>query len=223
MKNQSKNEYMSNYQDFTAEENPRALGDLMDHSAVRRGKTVRVSGDSDVVRLALEHAAVCLSVGAPWLGLASVRSRVLVVGPDRKKLREDLTEAAHKIEQTREFPGAYSPADAHKLTPQAGSLLIGQATSWSEVEKALADAGGSRVVDCIILSGLDSKEIKLAGQWCKSNSVALVADSGFCDATVKLRSRTDGLLDVTISAGVTPVAFCARCTSSDIYRDEPEQ
>ena len=221
MKNQVKKEYMSNYQDFTALENPRGLGDLVDHSTVRRGKTVRVSGDSDVVRLALEHMAVCLSVGADWLGLASVRSRVLVVGPDREQLRDRLKEAVHKIGQTREYPGAYSPADAHKLTPQPGDLFIGQATTWSEVEKAITDAGG-RAVDCIILCGLDSKQVKAAAEWCKVHRIALVSNSGWSDCTVKFRQRSDGLLDCTISAGGTPVAFCVRCTGSDIYRDEPE-
>jgi len=223
MKNQVKKEYMSNYQDFTALENPRGLGDLVDHSTVRRGKTVRVSGDSDVVRLALEHMAVCLSVGADWLGLASVRSRVLVVGPDREQLRDRLKEAVHKIGQTREYPGAYSPADAHKLTPQPGDLFIGQATTWGEVAQAITAAGGPRTVDAIILIGLDAKETKLAATWCRENSVALVADTGRGDATIKFRSRSDGLTDCTISAGGKPVAFCVRCTGADIYRDEPEQ
>ncbi len=223
MKNQVKKEYMSNYQDFTALENPRGLGDLVDHSTVRRGRATRFSGDAEAVKLGLEHLGVCLSVGCPWLGLQAVKSKVLFVSADGRGLRERVNEAVRHIAETREYPGAARTYESVSLTPKPGWLFLGTGDTWGAVEAAITAAGGPRVLDVVILCGLDAKEIKAAAEWCKVHRIALVSNSGWSDCTVKFRQRTDGLLDCTISAGKTPVAFCVRSTGSDIYRDEPEQ
>lgn len=221
MKNQVTS--VSMFRDFTAEENPRSLGDLMDHGTIRRGRATRFQGDQEAVKLGLEHLAVCLSVGADWLGQATVKSRVLFVASDERQLRDRLSEAVRHVSEARQYPGASRTHEAVSLTPKPGDLYLGSAQTWGAVETAITAAGGPRVLDCIILAGWDAKEVKLAATWCRANGIALVSDSGWGDCTVKFRNRTDGLHDVTITAGGTPVAFCVRSTGSDIYRDEPAQ
>jgi len=211
------------FQDFTAETNPRALGDLVDHSTVRRGRATRFSGDAEAVKLGLEHLGVCLSVGCPWLGLQAVKSKVLFVSADGRGLRERVNEAVRHIAETREYPGAARTYESVSLTPKPGWLFLGTGDTWGAVEAAITAAGGPRVLDVVILCGLDAKEIKAAATWCREHGMALISDSGFSDAMVRFRMRTDGLHDVTITTGGTPVAFCARCTGADLYRDEPEQ